>query len=53
MEVNIKIYFKNGDKEYVKGVNYKTLKKNAIKKLSDGSYKMNNGDLIEIVSRVK
>ena len=50
MKVNIKIYFKNGDKEYVEGVDYNILKKHIIKTYSDNSFKMDNGDLVEIIN---
>ena len=48
--IDIIIYTKNGDKIYVDGVEWDKFKKEIKSKKFDGSFKMNNGDLVELVN---
>ena len=54
MKVNIKVWKSSGDgcygdAKYYEGIKWNLLKKDIKTKRFDGSFKMNNGDLVEIV----
>ena len=56
--INVKVNYASGygcygGTEYFEGVEWDLFKKDIKTKRFDGSYKMNNGDLVEVITKIK